>query len=51
MVLPSLPPSWRAKITNLLVYARMVGMLLDDIAGLVVGMSILIWVSAWIAGG
>ncbi|KAL5495773.1 hypothetical protein ACEPAI_1237 [Sanghuangporus weigelae] len=51
MALPSLPPAWRTLTTNLLVYARMLGMLLDDIAGLVVGIGILIWISAWSTSG
>ena len=49
-VLPHLPPKYRNAITSFLVYARMGGMLIDDIAGLVVGLGILIWSAAWVTG-
>ncbi|EJD04501.1 uncharacterized protein FOMMEDRAFT_155641 [Fomitiporia mediterranea MF3/22] len=47
MALPILPPQWRSLVTNVLVYLRMIGILLDDVAGVVVGVGVLIWVAAW----
>ncbi|KAI5118517.1 hypothetical protein M0805_007686 [Coniferiporia weirii] len=50
LALPHLPPMVRSVITNALAYVRMGGMLLDDVAGLVVGVGVLIWVAGWVVG-
>lgn len=50
LALPHLPPQLRAYITNGLAYARMGGMLLDDVACLVFGVGVLVWIASWVSG-
>ncbi|KLO17530.1 hypothetical protein SCHPADRAFT_936905 [Schizopora paradoxa] len=50
MALPHLPPTLSFVITNAFSYARMVGSLLDDLAGLVVGIGLVIWCATIVPG-
>ena len=50
LALPHLPPQLRSLITNGLAYLRMGGMLLDDIACLIFGIGLLVWVAGWVSG-
>jgi len=50
LALPYLPSRLRSIITNALTYLKMAGTLLDDLAGLVLGVGILVWVAAWTSG-
>ncbi|PIL30776.1 hypothetical protein GSI_06944 [Ganoderma sinense ZZ0214-1] len=47
--LPHLPPPLPAVITNGLKYLQIGGVMLDDLAGLIVGIGFLIWVANWFA--
>ncbi|PAV21706.1 hypothetical protein PNOK_0166300 [Pyrrhoderma noxium] len=49
LALPYLPPTARSVITNVLVYVRMFGMLVDDLAILIFGIGLLIWASSWVS--
>ncbi|TDL22286.1 hypothetical protein BD410DRAFT_821234 [Rickenella mellea] len=49
LALPHLPPTLRSIVINVLTYVRMGGMLLDDIAGFVLGIGILVYVAGWLA--
>ena len=50
MALPMLPPTLSFVITNGLSYLRMFGSLLDDLAGLLVGVGLLTVLASWISG-
>ncbi|KAH8111427.1 hypothetical protein DFH11DRAFT_1729368 [Phellopilus nigrolimitatus] len=50
LALPHLPPLASSFILNALGYLRMGGMLLDDVAGLIVGVGFLVWVAGWAVG-
>ena len=49
LALPHLPPLIRAIILNGLTYMQIGEILLDDIAGLLVGVGLIVWVAGWIA--
>lgn len=51
LALPHLPSLARSVIINLLTYGRMLSMLLDDLAVLIFGVGLLIWISSWVTGG
>ncbi|KAH9949469.1 hypothetical protein B0H21DRAFT_889723 [Amylocystis lapponica] len=49
LALPYMPPLVRAIITNGLAYVQIGGVLLDDIAGLMIGVGLLVWIAGWVA--
>jgi len=51
MALPLLPTPLSFAITNAFAYSRMLGSLLDDIAGLVLGIGLFIWFASLGSGG
>ncbi|THH04801.1 hypothetical protein EW145_g5262 [Phellinidium pouzarii] len=51
LALPHLPPIVHSIVMNTLTYIQMGGMLLDDLAGLVVGVGVLVWLAGWVADG
>lgn len=48
LALPHLPPALSSLVLHILSYVRIGSMLLDDIAGFVVGVGIIIWIANWI---
>ncbi|KAI0935601.1 hypothetical protein AcV5_003983 [Taiwanofungus camphoratus] len=50
LALPHLPPPIPSLITNGLMYLRIAGVFLDDIAGLLVGIGLLVWIAGWLTG-
>lgn len=49
LVVPHLPAQFASIIVNMFTYIGMVGLLLDDIAGLVLGVGIIVWASGLLA--
>lgn len=49
IALPQLPPPLPSLITNGVAYLKIGSVFLDDIAALVVGIGLFIWVAGWIA--
>jgi hypothetical protein len=50
LALPHLPPPLPAIIIVGITYLQVGGVLLDDIAGLVVGMGLIVGISSWVVG-
>lgn len=50
LALPHLPPPIPSLTTNGLAYLKIGSVFLDDIAGLLVGIGLMIWVASWLAG-
>jgi hypothetical protein len=51
LVLPHLPPPLSSFILAGLTYLQVGGVFLDDIAGLVVGIGLIVAISSWLVGG
>jgi len=48
MVIPQLPPPFPSLIVNSLKYIKMLSMLVDDVAGLVVGLGFIIYFAGFL---
>jgi hypothetical protein len=48
LVLPSLPPQISAVIVHGMKYMQMGSMVLDDVAAVVVGIGLVIWLATWV---
>ncbi|OSD05711.1 hypothetical protein PYCCODRAFT_1475213 [Trametes coccinea BRFM310] len=49
LALPSLPPPLPAIITNGMKYLQIGGVFFDDIAAVIVGLGVLVWVASWVS--
>lgn len=48
LALPHLPAPLPTLIISALKYVQMGGLLLDDVAGVLVGLGVLVWVGGWV---
>lgn len=51
VVLPHLPPPFPSIILNVLKYFQIAGLFLDDVAGLIVGVGVIVFIAGWLVVG